>query len=81
MSETVARANVKDQVVHVRNTETPSMHRRMGSATLSQLAFPMEGNPNFPWDKSHRIKRYINFFSIQDNCKRSRLRELHAPPL
>ena len=29
------------------------MHRRLGSATLSQLAFPGEGNPNFPWEKSH----------------------------
>ena len=29
------------------------MHRRLGSATLSQLAFPGERNPNFPWEKSH----------------------------
>ena len=29
------------------------MHRRLGSATLSQLAFPGEGNPDFPWEKSH----------------------------
>ena len=29
------------------------MHPRLGSATLSQLAFPGEGNPNFPWEKSH----------------------------
>ena len=29
------------------------MHRRLGSATLSQLAFPGENNPNFPWEKSH----------------------------
>ena len=28
------------------------MHRRLGSATLSQLAFPRKGNPNFPWEKS-----------------------------
>ena len=35
------------------NTETPSMHARLGSATLSQLAFPGEGNPNFPLEKSH----------------------------
>ena len=34
-------------------TETPSMHRGLGSATLSQLAFPREGKPNFPWKKSH----------------------------
>ena len=35
------------------NTKTPSIHLRLGSATLSQLAFPGEGNPNFPWEKSH----------------------------
>ena len=29
------------------------MHRRLGSATMSQLAFPGEANPNFPWEKSH----------------------------
>ena len=32
------------------NTKTPSMYCRLGSATLSQLAFTREGNPNFPWD-------------------------------
>ena len=52
-------AQVKDPVVHVKssvdywNTKTPSMHPRLGSATLSQLAFPGEGNPNFRWEKSH----------------------------
>ena len=35
------------------NTETPSMHSRLGSANLSQLAFPGESNPNFPWEKFH----------------------------
>ena len=39
------------------NTKTPSMHRRLGSAILSQLAFPREGNPNFPWEKSHLDNR------------------------
>ena len=29
-----------------------SMHRRLGSATLSQLPFIGESNPNFPWEKS-----------------------------
>ena len=29
------------------------MHRRLGSATLLQLAFPRESNPNFPQEKSH----------------------------
>ena len=26
------------------------MHRRLGSATLLRLAYPWEGNPNFPWE-------------------------------
>ena len=52
-------AHVKDPVVHVRvrwireTLKTPNMHRRLGSATLSHLAFPGKGNPNFPWEKSH----------------------------
>ena len=29
------------------------MHRRSGSATLSQLAFPGEGKSNFPGEKCH----------------------------
>ena len=36
------------------NTKTPSKHRKLCNATLSQLAYPGEGNPNFPWEKSHR---------------------------
>ena len=35
------------------NNKTPSMHWRLGSAALSQLAFPGESNQNFPWEKSH----------------------------
>ena len=52
-------AHVKDPVVHVRvrwimeNTKTSSMHSRLGSATPSQLTYPGESNPNFPWDESH----------------------------
>ena len=38
------------------NTKTPGMHRRLGSAILSQLAFLGEGNLNIPWEKSHTIK-------------------------
>ena len=30
------------------NTQTPSRHSRLGSATLSQLAFPGEKQPEFP---------------------------------
>ena len=29
------------------------MHSRLGSMTLSQLAFPGESNLHFPWEKSH----------------------------
>ena len=50
-------AHVKHPVVHVRvrwimetlnyrNTKTSNMHRRVDSATLSQLAFSGESNPN-----------------------------------
>ena len=35
------------------NTKTPSMHHRLGRATLSQLAFSGETNPNFPREKSY----------------------------
>ena len=37
--------------VYYGNTNSSSMHRRLGSATLSKLAFPGESNPNFPWEK------------------------------
>ena len=47
-------AHVEAPVVHVKssveygNTKIPSMHRRLGSANLSQLAFSGESNLNFP---------------------------------
>ena len=44
------------------NTRTPSMHSRLGSATLSRLAFPGEGNPNFPWEKSHWDNTFVKSF-------------------
>ena len=34
------------------NSKTASMHRRFGSATLSQLAFPGESDLNFQWEYS-----------------------------
>ena len=34
------------------NTKIPSMHRRLGGATLLQVDFPGESNPNFPWEMS-----------------------------
>ena len=42
---------VKSSVDHG-NTKTTSMDHRLGSATLSQLAFPGERNLNFLWAKS-----------------------------
>ena len=38
------------------NTKTSSMHRRLGSEPLSQLAFHGESSLNFPWKKS-RVPR------------------------
>ena len=38
----------------LRKTKAPSMHCRLGSMIVSQLAFPREGNPDFPWQKSHQ---------------------------
>ena len=59
-------AYVKDPVVHVRvrwilETQTPSMHRTLGSATMSQLAFSGKSTPNFPWEKSQRDNTVVNF--------------------
>ena len=47
------RAHVKDPVVHVimmdyGNAKTPSMRRRLNSATLSELAFPGGGGGRKP---------------------------------
>ena len=48
--------HVKNPVLHVRvlwimeTLKTPSMHRRLGSATLGQRTG--KSNPNFPWEKS-----------------------------
>ena len=53
-------AHVKDSVVHIRvrwimeTLKTTSTHlNRLGSTTLSQLAFPGGSNPNFSWKKFH----------------------------
>ena len=45
--------------MHYGNTRTPSMHLRLGSTTLSQLAFPGESNPNFAWTKCEWDKTVI----------------------
>ena len=51
-------AHDKDPVVHVRDqwiVETPSLHRRFGSATLFRSWLYLgENNSNFPLEKSQR---------------------------
>ena len=37
----------------IETLKTPSIHGRLGSSTLSQLAFLRHSNSNFPWEKSH----------------------------
>ena len=49
------------------NTKTPSMHRRLGSVTLSQLAFPWEGNPDFPWEKSHWVNTVVKSKKVKSS--------------
>ena len=38
----------RQSLIDYGNTKTASMHRRLGSAPLSQLAFLTESDPNFP---------------------------------
>ena len=46
------------------------MHRRFGSATLSQLAFLGEDNPNFPREKSHGDNTAVKSFRKKKyNCE------------
>ena len=40
------------------------MHGRLGSATLSQLAFPWGSNPNFPWEKSSRDEKGVYLLMV-----------------
>ena len=40
-------------LVDYENAKTSSMHHRLGSATLLQLAFPGKNDLNFLWEKSH----------------------------
>ena len=52
------------------------MHRRLGSATLSQLAFPGEGHPNFPWETNHWGKNSCKkfcFFKVEATRLQSKL--------
>ena len=62
------------------NSNTPSMHRRLGSVTV-QLAFPREGNPNFQGEipfgqyscKKYKIKKVYEcvcvFLSVHNSFK------------
>ena len=50
-------------------TKTLNMHPRLGSVTLSQVAFPGEGNPNFSWKKFHwdnTVVKNLGFFSKEE---------------
>ena len=49
-------AHVIAALVHrwiMETLKTPSTHRRLGSATQSQPAFPWKNDLYFPWEKSH----------------------------
>ena len=46
------------------NTRTPSMHRRLGSATLSQLGFQQEKQIKFPIEEIPMENTIIFFNSI-----------------
>ena len=57
-------AHVKDLVVHViyGNTKTPSIHHKLGRATLSWLSFPGKGQPEFHIEeipKGHFIRTVL----------------------
>ena len=58
-----------------RKKQTPSLHRRLSSATLSQLAFHGESNPIFPWETSYWDNTVVN--SQQQQQKRDLQRKLH----
>ena len=48
------------------NIKTPSTHRRLGSATLSQLAFPGESNTNFAWEKFQWDNTVVKKIFLED---------------
>ena len=75
-------AHIKDPVVHVRVRwiMEPLKHPACTLgwvARLSQLAFPGEGNPNFPWEKSHWDNTIIKKKKkiIQSRHRRARLKQ------
>ena len=46
------------------------MHPRLGSVTLLQLAFPREGNPHFPWKKSHWDNTAVKSKKVKSKVKK-----------
>ena len=59
--------HVKGPVVHV---WTPSMHRWLGSVTLSQPTFPGESNPNMPWKKFQWDNTVVKWKCNNNNNKK-----------
>ena len=49
------------------------MHPSLGSMTLSQLAFPGEGNLNFPWEKSHWDNTAVKMYNLKKKVSRKAL--------
>ena len=47
------------------NTKTPSVHLRLGSTTLSQLAPLVGSNQNFPFETNPRYEVFIRFPTVQ----------------
>ena len=59
------------------NTQAPSMHHRLGSATLSELAFPGESNPNFPWESPHWDNTVVTL-PVSRTCVMIRLNKIEC---
>ena len=69
-------AHMKNPVVNVRVRwtmqtlkHTACIHRKLGSATLSQLAFPGKSNPNFPWEKPQRENTAVKKERIKERSR------------
>ena len=62
------------------NTKTPSVHRKLGSATLSQLACPGESNPNFPWEKSKWDNTVVKKSRKKSGLQASQVEPAIQPP-
>ena len=57
-----------------------SMQRMLGSATLSQLAFPEESNPIFPWEKSYWDNTVVKRLNKETNNNDKKTFRLLASP-